>query len=87
MSHRLILKGEIMSKETQLSSDNCMTLIGKITVGSWEANITYKNKKGRKRVILQLGDIPDGWTEEQLNEYLKGIKVFLPDTFIDYPKD
>lgn len=74
-----------MSREIKLSSDNCMTLIHGITIGDSHFNATHKNKKGRKRVMLQFGDIPDNWTEEQLDEYLKGARVFLPDKFIAYP--
>ncbi len=74
-----------MSREVNLSSNNCMTIIRSITVGSKSLNATYKNRKGRKRVILVFGDIPDNWTKKQLDDYLKDVRVFLPDNFIEYP--
>jgi len=74
-----------MSKEIELSSDNCMTIIGSIAVGSKKLHVTYKDRKDRKQVVLQLGDIPDEWTDKQLDEYLKGVKVYLPDGFVPYP--
>lgn len=72
-------------QERPLSSDNCMTIIHGITVGSKDLNATYKNRKGRKRVMVLLGDIPDEWTDKQLDEYLKGCRVVLRDGFIEYP--
>ena len=74
-------------REILLSSDNCMTIIHGITVGSKDLNAIYRNKKGRKRVMLQLGDIPDDWSDAQLDEYLKGCKVVLRDGFVEYPSD
>ena len=62
-----------------------MTIIRSITVGDKSLNATYKNNKGRKRVVLEFGDIPDDWTDKQLDDYLKDVQVILPDGFIEYP--
>ena len=72
-------------REIELSSAQCMTLIHSITVGDSRLHAVYKNRKGRKRVVLQFGDIPDSWSEEQIDQYLKGVKVILPEGFVEYP--
>ena len=72
-------------REIKLSSDNCMTIIRSIAVGAKDMHATYKNNKGRKRVMVQLGEIPDNWSDEQLDNYLKDCKIIVPAGFIEYP--
>jgi len=66
-----------------INMDICMSEIKSRTLGTNEMSVTYKIPKDRKKIIIEIADVPITMSEEEINKHIGQIKIDVPNDY--YP--